>query len=594
MGEKKRLMNNFSEEDEELIRSFLFTNPHGDDSFIYPQPLIAGEELSPLMSAYSRTHIPMQDRVLQFLDVAKVEQTKAILPLIKPLMETFRLPDGTLKISQRTADFNQEWVLAHGHSSIKEETALFGHTENISDITGKKITGHPLIKPQVKSTRYISYKSVMDLALTDEDVRSLPNSGKFFEYIDGMSKKYLALTEELAGKVHAHPYTAHTIEFLRKPENIEKVVQSDIRKEQRKDRSFQPDDSWITRAREKVYKSLEGEEALKDIRKFVLDSSRSYLTAATRTSMGYSVDARTLEEVITDLLSSPRIEDQKRGQSIWNEAKKLAPVLMGEKSHVKVDMWKVNNEKELRGYLQENLLFGSLEPRNHGNPKVNMITPKTMEMYNDRFNAALVVFPYTDASLSDIMHTLTNNNVNDILEKAHKYRGEHDVLHPAISHGGLMFELTMGYHGYRDTFRHRKGSRSTQLLTTRLGFETPAILKAFGMEKGYEQDMKVAADLYEEARKTSPHTAEKVVPFGAICRALHSWQPNQVGYIGKLRSNIETGNRTYVEKTREMMDAVSKIMPETAKYFKFDTREYPPELWKKGYGWYDSIQGGKQ
>ncbi|MBX4212441.1 FAD-dependent thymidylate synthase [Candidatus Pacearchaeota archaeon] len=524
MNEKRRLMTNFSEDEEELIRSFIFTNPYGDDSFVYPQPLIAGEELSPLMSAYSRTHVPMQDRVLQFLDSSKVEQTKAMLPLIRPLMETFRMKDGTLRISPRTADFNKEWVLAHGHASIKEETALFGHTENISDITGKKITGHPLIRPQVKSTRYLSYKSVLDLALKDEDIKELPDSGKFLEHLDYMNRRYLSLTDQIAEKVHSHPYTSSILEFLKSPENIEKAIESDVRRERRKNERFQPDDAWINKARERVYKSLEGEEPLKDIKKFVLDSSRVYLTAATRTSMGYSVDARTLEEIITDLLSSPRLEDQKRGQSIWNEAKKLAPVLLGEKSHVKVDQWKVNNEKELRGYIQER--FGSIEAKNHGSPMVNMITPLNMAMYTDRFNAALLVFPYTDASLSDIMHTLTEADVKDVIEKAHKNRGEHDVLHPAISHGGLMFELTMAYHGYRDTFRHRRGSRSTQLLTTRLGFETPEILKSFDITEQYAQDMNKSAELYEEARQTSPHTAEKIVPFGSIVRALHSWQNN--------------------------------------------------------------------
>jgi len=40
-------MKNFSQENEETIRSFLFTNPHGEVSFLYPQELIAGGELSP-------------------------------------------------------------------------------------------------------------------------------------------------------------------------------------------------------------------------------------------------------------------------------------------------------------------------------------------------------------------------------------------------------------------------------------------------------------------------------------------------------------------------------------------------------------------
>ncbi|MEK6881786.1 MAG: hypothetical protein AABY22_19365, partial [Nanoarchaeota archaeon] len=150
-------MENFSESEEELIRKFIFTNPHGDVSFIYPQELVNSEDLSPLMSAYSRTHTPMQERVLKFLDKDKLEQTRAMLPHMKELIDIFRNEDGSLKLSAKTAMFNREYPLLHGHNSIKEETGLFGHCENISDIAGKKITGHPLNKPQVKSSRYISF-----------------------------------------------------------------------------------------------------------------------------------------------------------------------------------------------------------------------------------------------------------------------------------------------------------------------------------------------------------------------------------------------------------------------------------------------------
>lgn len=114
------VMKNFSAEEEELIGQYLFTNPYGDTGFMYPQELVAGEELSPLMSAYSRTHVPFTRRVLQFLDTEKKEETRALLPHIRPIMNIFREADGTLKISRRTGHFNREWVLAHGHSSIKE------------------------------------------------------------------------------------------------------------------------------------------------------------------------------------------------------------------------------------------------------------------------------------------------------------------------------------------------------------------------------------------------------------------------------------------------------------------------------------------
>lgn len=584
--EKESVMKNFSYEDEELIRSFIFTNPHGEDSLIYPQSLVAGEELSPLMSAVSRTHLPMQTRTLQFLDREKTEQTKAMLPYIKPMMDTFRLRDGTLVISRKTGNFSKEWVLAHGHGSIKEGTALFGHSENISDITGKRITGHPQNHPQAKSTRYISYGKVLDLILQDQDLNALPNSDETLDYTRFMNRRYTEVTQNLADRVYSHTDTRAVVDFLQRPGNVAAEINKKVEREQMFDENYLPSSEDIEKFKGEVLSSIEDAAVRKDVGKFVLDYSRVYLLGGTKTSLVYSTDARTLEEIITDLISSPRKEDQQRGHSIWTEAKKLAPILLGEKSHVKVDMWKVKNESELRAYMEER--FGNIPSKINGDKMVNMITPRDMDMYSDRFNAACVVFPYTNASLTDIFAKLENNDIKEILEKSHKYRGEHEVIHPAISHGGLMFELTMAFHGYRDMFRHRKGSRSTQLLTTVHGFEIPEIFETFGLSDEYIRDMQRASEIYEKTRKISPHVAEKTVPFGALCRSIHSWQVNQVGYIGKLRSDISKGNTSYVLMTREMMKHVSQIMPETAKYFRYDRKMYPAHLWKAGYKWFDA------
>lgn len=583
----KQVMENFSREEEELVRKFLFTNPHGKESLVYPQPLVAGEELSPLMSAVSRTHVDMQTRVLQFLDRQKAEQTRAMLPYMTPLMDIFRHPDGTLKISKRTKDFNKEYVILHSHASIKEGTMLFGHVEDISDITGKKITGHPLMHPQVKSTRYITYDRVLPLAEQDQDLLALKNPERFIEYQKMMNKKYVDITDRLAEKVYDTDETRAMCKYFSTPEMVEVQFQRWLENRLNVDEEFKISDEDALKEKKKIYEGWTAKkEVVKDIEKFVLDSSRVYLTAATRTSLVFASDARTLEETITEMISSIRKEDQERGHALWKEAKKIAPLLLGEKSHINVDQWKVKNEIELRGYMEEK--FGDIQPRKKPDGMVTVLHPDNIRnMFSDRFNAALTVFPYVDASLQDIMDALHQNDVKEVLAKAHQHRDQYDVIHPAIAHGGLMFENVMGYHGYRDMFRHRRGSRSVQLLTTRLGFEHLDILKHFGLSQEYERDMLNAATVFEEGRAQSPHTAEKLVPFGALCRSLHSWQVNQVGYMGKLRADIAKGNLSYVYMMRELVDEVSKLMPETAQYFRVDRKDYPAHVWKKGYEWFD-------
>lgn len=585
-------MKNFSFEEQEMLRAFIFTNPHGETSLVYPQPLIAGEELSPLMSAYSRTHVPMQDRVLQFLDQQKADQVKSYLPLLQKEFGIFRNADGSLKISKRTTNFNKEWVLKHGHDSIKEETQLFGHVENISDITGKKITGHPLNHPQVKSTRYISFGSVTSGALADVDLLGLEGSDRFIEQIDNLNKGYMRAKVQLAEKVWADASSQDVAMYLRDPLQVKEAVWRKVLAARNKDAAFSLTPEVEEKFREEYLHAVSPENLRKNIDKFVLDYVRVYLPAATKTSLGFSADARTLENILTGMISSPRKEDQQRGYELWGEAKKIAPVLLGEKSHIGVSDWKVYEENVLRPLFED--MFKDVPVKNNGTPAVNLIHPQKVDMFSDRFEAALLVFPFVDASLSDIYDHLSSKDlVKFVIDKVHEGRGEYDILHPALGHGGLMPEFVMGYHGYRDMFRHRNGNRSVQLLTTRLGFEVPEIFKTFGMAQQYLDDMAVASEVYELARAHDPHVAEKLVPFGANCRSLHSWQPSQVGYVGKLRSDIAKGNVSYVLVARELMDEVGKLMPETAKHFRGDDRVYPLDLWKKGYDWYDAAQEEK-
>ncbi len=589
----EHVMKNFSLEEQELLRASIFTNPGGKTSLVYPQPLVAGEEISPLMSAYSRTHVSMQQRVLEFIDQEKDEMARAALPHLRPLMLIFRESDGTLRVSRKTRDFNEKWVLAHGHSSIKEETAVFGHVEDISDIVGKKITGHPLCKPQVKSTRYLSYGTVLDQSLEDEDLRSLPNAVEVIEHVAWMNQRYQEMTEGLTDRACHDALNQEFVAYLRSDARVAVELDKKIAGRRKKDAAYTPSPSDLEEMRRSILSTSSDETVRAGIEKFILDSSRVYLLAVTKTSLGFSADARTLEEIITDMISSPRAEDRRRGQELWDEAKKIAPVLLGEKSHIAVDDWKVKNESELRTHFQER--FDGSTPGKEGKT-VDLITPRDMDQCSDRWNAALAVFPYVDLTLVEIYARLDDASaVKNVLERAHEHRDDtHDVLHPAISHSGLVFQLTMGYHGYRDMFRHRRGSRSVQLLTTRLGFEVPATIRMLGMDTEYLRDMRRCAEVYEAVRRHSPHLAEKVVPFGALCRALHSWQVNQVGYIAALRTRIKTGNASYVETTREMVRKVADLMPETARFFRYDSAEYPPQLWKNAYGWYDTEKRGTE
>jgi thymidylate synthase ThyX len=549
-------MENFSKEEEDMLRAYLFTNPYGRTTCLYNQSLISGEELAPLIAAVSRTHIPMQDRVLEFLDKEKTEITRKMLPRIRKEMNVLRKEDGSLNVSKKAENFTNKWILKHGHNSIKEINNFIGYCENISDIAASMILGHPRNRPQAKSTRYVSYGKVLDMVLEDEDIKLLKENQVFIDHLAYLNSQYLRFKEELVDRIWNSEQGKAIREY-----------------QQKKD------------------KPASDEKLRKNLEKFVLDYARMYLPACTRTSLGFSADARTLEEIITSMISSPREEDRTRGYELWEEAKKISPTLLGEKSHIKEDEWTKYKNTDFRREMRKR--FSNIPLGKHDNPEVDIITPNDINTISDKFNAACAVYSYLDSPLAEIFNNLDEEDTKLILEKVHDNRDQYDNLDENIAHGGIMIEFVMGHHAYRDLFRHRRGSRSTQLLSTKLGFELPLLFKTFGLADEYIKDMDKAKEIYDKAAKQNPYIAEKVVPFGALRKALHSWHPNQIAYVGKLRSDLSKGNYAYVKIAKEMMDKITSLFPETMKYAKWSKEEYPEDLWKEGYEWYNTTQTKK-
>lgn len=548
-------MKNFSKDEEELLRAYLFTNPHGRTSFLYQQSLLAGEELAPLMAAVSRTHMPMQDRVLEFLDEEKNDETRRMIPLIKEEMAINRDKTGSIKVSKKAENFNKKWVIRHGHNSIKEINNLIGYCEDISDISASQILGHPRNRPQAKSTRYISYGNVLDMTLKDVDIKRLKQSDEFFEYLAYMNSQYLKTTEKLVDLIW-NSEEGKAIREYKKEESIKEKG-----------------------------KPISDDALINNLKRFVFDSARVYLPASTRTSLGFSVDSRSLEEIITNMISSEREEDKQRGYELWEEAKKISPVLLGEKSHIKEDKWIKYKETEFLNEMRER--FKDIPVVQYDKPKVKIITSRDIDIATDRFNAACALFPYLESPLFSIYERLNKDDTRAVLEKIHANRGEYDNIDEGIAHGGIIIEFVMGHHAYRDIFRHRNGARSTQLLSTNLGFEIPPLFEKYGLAEEYKKDMMKAREIYKKASIQNPYIAEKLVPFGALRRAIHSWSIKQVAYVGRLRSDIKKGNYAYVHIVREMMEQMNQLFPETMKYAKWNKEDYPEDLWKDGYKLYD-------
>jgi len=345
----------------------------------------------------------------------------------------------------------------------------------------------------------------------------------------------------------------------------------------------QPSQQEIEKKRAELSKQLKSEEALyNSTKKFVLDYARMFLLSSVKTSLGFTANARTLQEIISAYLYSPLVEEQDIGGQLLAEAKKLAPVLFSDEALVlSEDVGKERMEMLKWTSKHFEKFFDTSDVRS-----VRIITPSHIKMDSDRFNAATAIYPYVLCPFEELYKGLTLEEIKEILKKIHSFSSGN--LHHNLSYSGLIVEICLPWHAYRDIFRHRRGFHSRQMLTTRLGYEIPEIYVSARLVESYKKDMEYAKEIYEKAALQSPVVAEKLVPFSFYVRALHSWDPVQISYVAQLRSNISAGHRSYVMFARELARVFSEIFPETAKYMRYDKRLYPPELLKNAYRWWDS------
>ncbi len=576
------IMSNFTFEEQELIRKFIFTNPHGDISFIYPQSLYGHEEHLPFISSYSRSKMPLQDKVLMFLDKDKPETVKEFLPIIPKLIKLSRKEDGTLKVPMTTALFNRRWAVFYKHNSIKEQAQFFGYMENISDFMHHASTGsHPLCSPLAKSSRYIFWDGTFPEA--DKDILSLPNANKNKEFIELMNKNYVKAVKQLTEFVKGHRFTGEFVEHIKSSEVVESNVAEFIKSEKLIREGKEPSKEEIEKERQKHIIASDPEVVEKEIQRFVLDYARVYLIAGVKTSVGFAMNARNLGEMITSMISTPRKEDQEAGYTLLKEAKKITPIILGSEGTVGIDEWQLHTETELRTLMEKK--FPKLMHPKKEHKLVRLI--KNSEMYSDKFMAALAVFPFVGASIDEIFKTLKDSDVSEILHLIHKHRAPGQGLASSLVHSGIIAETMLPWHINRDILRHRRGSRSRQLLGTRLGFVTPELFQLAGIDTEFAESMKVAEEIFENARSYDKFIAEKLVPWGFKYRSLQTWQLNQLSYIIAIRSRPKVGHLDYVKFARELWAETAKFYPETAKYIEVNRDEYPVELWKKGYSWWD-------
>ena len=350
------------------------------------------------------------------------------------------------------------------------------------------------------------------------------------------------------------------------------------------------------------------------LRARAFDISRYLLPLATNTSLGEIVNARTLENQVTHLLSQPHKEVRDLGALLKQAAispaynaneeslralvaeiravspeiadraerellreVRVAPTLV---KYADSNLYEIETRRELGQAVAELMRGAAIQPA----PLVDLVDDDPFEIEL----ATTLVYGhchYSYRQLRCAVEAAGEARRREIIDLGLRHRGKHDELPRSFSAGQqFRFDILMDIGGFRDMHRHRRCVQIMQDFTTAHGFDTPPEVEAAGVRSEYEATMKraetavqkLAASGGEEARQN----AQYAIPLAFRKRTLFKMDFAEAVYISELRTT-PAGHASYRNVAYAMYEAVATKYPALAKYFRVHDVRKPVDLLKR-------------
>jgi thymidylate synthase ThyX len=344
------------------------------------------------------------------------------------------------------------------------------------------------------------------------------------------------------------------------------------------------------------------------LRARAFDVSRYLLPLATNTSLGQIVNARTLENQVSRLLSDEHPEIRHLGDLLkkaakdpaWNvnEAKisallrdlgevdqefarnahelllrdvRVAPTLV---KYAEASAYQVETRQALRQAATELMKGAPVEEA----PLVDLLEDEPLEIEL----ATTLLYEhchYSYRQLRSAVESLSEARRLEIIGLGTAHRGKHDEVSRAFCVGqSFRFDTLQDIGGFRDMHRHRRCIQIGQGFTTAHGYDTPEEVIASGAKRTYDDAMQRAAAA--SARFAGTESAEYVIPLAYRKRTLFKMDFAEVVYISELRTKPE-GHISYRRVAYAMYEAVAKRYPSLAGMFRVKDINEPVDLLKR-------------
>ena len=469
--------------------------------------------------------------------------------------------------AQKAEKFLNTFYFQYGHRSIADLAHLALAIERLSILAAIAVADEPRWDGQERSTRYQDFNKsgyyTPDFS-GDDSARSL-----YRETIDALFSEYQAISDNTF---------RHLVDITPKPAEM---------KQDTYDRTL--------RAR-------------------AFDISRYLLPLSTNTSLGEIVNARTLENQVSHLLSQPHQEIRRLGELLKQAALspahnvnheslrglveqirslsrdlgeqaerellrevRVAPTLV---KYADPNPYQMETRRELQHLASE--LMGDLPIA--AAPLVDLLDEEPLEIEL----ATTLVYEHSHYSYRQIRQAVEgvgDRIRREIIDLGLRHRGRHDeMLRPFSAGQQFRFDILMDIGGFRDMHRHRRCIQIGQGFTTRNGYDVPEELDRAGIRQSYDavmQQTAAAVDLLEKSSaKEAAESAQYAIPLGFRKRTLFKMDFAEAVYIAELRSG-PAGHFSYRNVAYAMYEAVAAKYPALAKYFRVHDVRQPVDLLKR-------------
>lgn len=464
----------------------------------------------------------------------------------------------------RGKEFFESWLVDYGDDSIQEMAGgLPLSCEFVSNVAVKEIEDNRFASYIEKSSRYVSFD------------KKLPN-GEYQFYKDPdilnsrFGEEYLELMRGLFGSYSR--YIPQMVDYLKELNRFE-------------DQAFKIGDNVVkppelNSAIQERY-GIGDEELRKSydnaVKANALDFVRDYLPMATLTHVGVNANARSYENLILKLHSSPLAECRWIGKQMYTELYKVAPSLIGrvyEKHGQEHASMLSNRTREAMNTVREILKDVQLEKGEH----VNLLEYTGRESDDPDQKAqtlisAAILFRFGEGhSFGQCLKEAERIGAEGRRELIRKYVGSRTNRRHKPGRAFENIEYLLGLvcriGVYRDLQRHRIGTQERQRFTVKLGFDTRREFSDIGIDDDYKSKMAQVIDLFSKLEEKFPYQAQYVVTYGFYAGWYYRLNARQLFHFCELRTT-PGGHPDYRRLVQDVYYKVREVHPSVTEYMSF-------------------------